>query len=254
MIVQAQVRRFTDEVVDSRKDDVLEEAPVALVYNGISHVVMMATPVDLKDFAYGFSLSEGIVDDVSGIFAVETAPAACGVEVNIEISQRYMSRLRERRRQMAGSSGCGLCGVEALEQLVTPINKVIPLHLEKSAVQASLAQLPEFQPLRSRTGASHVAAFCSTSGDIRFAFEDVGRHNALDKMLGHWARSPDPGFALVSSRASYEMVYKVCRLGFGALIAVSAPTSMAVDLAHQAGLNLIGFARPGRYQQYLSLC
>lgn len=253
MTLKAHVKRFENEAVINCSDEVVNESPVALSFNGINHAVMMATPSDLDEFARGFSLSEGIVETITDIRGIDSCSSDQGVEVNIEISPCRITMLRERRRQLAGRSGCGLCGVEALEHAIAPVDRVRALSLSSFAIQQSLEQLPLFQPLRSKTGASHAAAFCTPTGEILFAFEDVGRHNALDKMLGHWALEPEPGFALVSSRASYEMVFKVCRLGLGALVAVSAPTSMAVDLAQQAGLNLIGFARQGRYQQYLSV-
>lgn len=228
-------------------DEVIEEVPVALVFNGISHAVLLATPADLDDLALGFSLSEGILDSRGELYDLECFGAAHGIELRLEIASRRFADLKARRRNLAGRTGCGLCGVESLDALARPLAPVgaftpIPI----ASVTLGLAELPAWQHLREITGAVHAAAWIDRDGHIRALREDVGRHNALDKLLGHLAREGTDrrdGFVLVSSRASYEMVQKVAMLGIGCLVAVSAPTALAVKLATEAGVTLAGFAR-----------
>ncbi|MBY4675433.1 formate dehydrogenase accessory sulfurtransferase FdhD [Marinobacterium arenosum] len=235
-------------------DQVAEEYPVALVYNGISHVVMMASPCNLEDFALGFSLSEGILASPAELYSVELEPHDEGYEVQLTIAAGRMAALKERRRNLAGRTGCGLCGTESLQQAIRPISPVSAQPLPSDqAVQRALAQLADWQPLQALTGACHGAAWCDLAGEIRLVREDVGRHNALDKLVGAlYGQGIDPlqGFALVSSRASYEMVQKSAAVGIATLVAVSAPTALAIRQAEQAGVNLIGFARQGRHMIY----
>ncbi|BFM17168.1 formate dehydrogenase accessory sulfurtransferase FdhD [Maricurvus nonylphenolicus] len=237
-----------------RADTILEEAPVALVYNGISHAVMMITPEHMQDFALGFSISEGIVKDASEIYELEVKPDGLGYSVEMQISSQRFQALKEKRRNLTGRSGCGLCGTESLEQAIRPTPKVSAPELSDQAIQQSLQQLQLHQPLQQLTGASHGAAWCDLNGNILTLREDVGRHNALDKLIGALATQepPNNGFALISSRLSYEMVQKCCYAGIGALVAVSAPTSLAINMAQEAGLLLIGFGRRGRHVIYNS--
>ncbi|MBH8579235.1 formate dehydrogenase accessory sulfurtransferase FdhD [Bisbaumannia pacifica] len=238
---------------DAQQDLLALEVPVALVYNGISHAVMMATPADLEEFALGFSLSEGILAHPHECYDLEVQEEARGLTVHLTISSQRLAALKARRRNLAGRTGCGLCGTEALEQAIRPIPEVTAPSLNDAAIQRALAALSDHQPLQAATGATHAAAWCDAGGRIQLTREDVGRHNALDKLIGALARrggpSPD-GFALVSSRASYEMVHKCASTGIGALVAVSAATALAVAQAQQAGLLLAGFARPGRHLIY----
>lgn len=238
---------------DALQDLLALEVPVALVYNGISHAVMMATPADLEEFALGFSLSEGILAHPHECYDLEVHEEAQGLAVHLTISSQRLAALKDRRRNLAGRTGCGLCGTEALEQAIRPIPRVTAPPLSGAAIQRALAALSDHQPLQAATGATHAAAWCDAGGRIQLTREDVGRHNALDKLIGALARrggpSPD-GFALVSSRASYEMVHKCASAGIGALVAVSAATALAVAQAQQAGLLLAGFARPGRHLIY----
>nr|WP_311955434.1 formate dehydrogenase accessory sulfurtransferase FdhD [Halomonas garicola] len=228
------------------------EVPVALIYNGISHAVMMASPADLADFALGFSLSEGILAHPHECYDLTVHEESLGLAVHLEIATQRLVELKQRRRSLAGRTGCGLCGTESLEQAIQPIARVQAPPLSDSAIQRALTSLADHQPLQAATGASHGAAWCDTSGHIHLVREDVGRHNALDKLIG--ALSSDSrsegGFVLVSSRASYEMVHKSASAGIGALVAVSAATTLAVELAQEAGLMLVGFARPGRHVIY----
>ncbi|WP_144821054.1 formate dehydrogenase accessory sulfurtransferase FdhD [Marinobacter piscensis] len=240
------------------RDLVAEEVPVAMVYNGVSHAVMMASPCDLEDFALGFSLSEGILQRPDQLFSVEIKPGEDGIEVDMHIAGDCYARLREQRRNMAGRTGCGLCGTESLAHVVRTLERVAPQPLPSDmAVQDALKNLKKSQPLQLQTGATHGAAWCDSRGRIVRAREDVGRHNALDKLIGahireHGEQAFSNGFALISSRASFEMVQKSASVGIGNLVAVSAPTALAIREARESGMNLIGFARPGRHVIYTS--
>jgi FdhD protein len=228
-------------------DDVAEEVPVALQYNGISHAVMLATPLDLEDFAYGFSLSEGLVDRAEDLHDVEVEQVEQGIVLHIDIASRCLARLKERQRTLAGRTGCGLCGMQSLEQALPRCEqRVAPVRLDTAAVSCALDAMRARQALQSATGATHAAAWCTPRGEVRLLREDVGRHNALDKLIGALARDrvdATQGFFAVTSRASYEMVLKTVRAGVGALAAISAPTALAVHTAQAADLCLIGFAR-----------
>ena len=235
-------------------DTVIEEVPVALVYNGVSHAVMLATPADVADFALGFSLAEGILASPRELYGVEITHCANGIEAHLDIAAERFMQLKERRRSLAGRTGCGLCGVERLAAAVRqPAPVSSKPQVAGEAIMRALARLPEHQVLHGLTGGAHAAAWAGLDGDIVVAREDVGRHNALDKLIGALARegvAPDSGFVAVTSRASYEMVQKVAAFGAGLLVAVSAPTSFAVRMAHQANITLVGFARAGRLTFY----
>lgn len=234
-------------------DNLAQEVPVALVYNGISHAVMMATPADLHDFALGFSISEGILSHPTELHDIDVQTAGQGISVEMRIATQRLVELKERRRNLVGRTGCGLCGAESLSQAMRPVKSVTAVAVSATAIQRALTQLPQYQPLQALTGATHAAAWCNLNGDIVIAREDVGRHNALDKVIGALLTTHgdlSQGFVLISSRASYEMVQKSCAVGIGALVAVSAATSLAVDSARQANQLLIGFGRPDRHVIY----
>ena len=231
-------------------DVVIEEVPVALVYNGISHVVMMASPADLEDFALGFSLTEGIIQSRDEWFSADVQHGESGIEVQCHIHGEALHRLKERRRQLAGRTGCGLCGVESLEEAIRPLSPVHGYDVRDSAISNVVRAMDRSQPIAAATGAAHVAAWCAEDGTPLLAREDVGRHVALDKLIGAWREPFDNGFVFVSSRASYEMVHKAASVGIGALVAASAPTSLAIDWAKNTGLQLIGFARSDRHVRY----
>lgn len=234
------------------EDSVVVEVPVALAYNGISHAVMMATPEDLEDFALGFSLSEGIIEAPEELYECEQEQSELGISLQLRVSARREFALKAKRKRI-GVTSCGICGMESLAEASGPTSQVTAPELGAGAIQHALAELKEFQPLQAQTGASHAAAWCNLEGQIMLVREDAGRHNALDKMIGAILRAEfkvTDGFALVSSRASFEMVQKSCRAGIGALVAVSAPTSLAIERAHQAGQLLAGFAREGRHLVY----
>lgn len=239
-------------------DFVAQEVPVALVYNGISHAVMMASPANLEEFATGFSFTEGIIKSVDEILDIEVIAQPTGVELEITVSGRCFNNLKHIRRSLAGRTGCGICGRESLQQLAVEIRPVVPFFPEHGAIDRAVVDITAHQPLQMLAGGVHGAAWCDIAGNIQYLFEDVGRHNALDKLIGFQLikRCGDPcvspGFVLVSSRASYEMVQKSAIAGFGDLVSLSAATSEAVILAQKTKLNLIGFARPGRHISYNS--
>lgn len=240
---------------DHPTDDLIAgEVPVALTYNKASHVVMMATPADLEDFALGFSLTEGILSRPEELLAVRAIPREGGLELAMTVDAEAQERLSRQRRNLTGRTGCGLCGAESLEQAYRmPPRLEDRLRVSHAALQRAIGALSTHQPLQAATGAVHGVAWCSAAGEIIAAREDVGRHNALDKLIGHLARlhlDLGNGFALVSSRASYEMVYKTAVSGIELMAAVSAPTTLAVQMAKHCGLTLVGFARSGRHNVY----
>ncbi|MFZ7129373.1 formate dehydrogenase accessory sulfurtransferase FdhD [Avibacterium avium] len=245
-------QKGNDFLLEEREDNLAVETPVALVYNGISHTVMMCSPQDLEDFALGFSLTEGIIEKPADIYGIDVEETCNGIEVQIEIATRCFVALKERRRTLAGRTGCGICGTEQLDQ----IHKNLPiLHctyvLDISLLDDCLKKLHSAQQLGQQTGSTHAAAFFDLQGNLLAIREDVGRHVALDKLLGWHAKQPkQQGFVLISSRASYEMVQKVVSAGIECLVAISAATALAVQQAEQSQLTLIGFAREGRATVY----
>lgn len=239
------------DCVDVRAD-VIKEAAIALVYNGTSHAVMMATPTDLEDFAFGFSLGEGIVGAADELQVVEVLERGDGIVLEMTIPQLRSDALQTRQRRTLGVSGCGLCGSESLEAAMRPLPKVAerPLMAMTQIVEA-LHRLESLQTMNRASGGAHAAAWCDASGML--VREDVGRHCAFDKLVGALARSglnTRDGFALVSSRASYELVHKAATAGIGMLVAISAPTTAAIDLAERCGLCLIAFARGAQMNVY----
>jgi FdhD protein len=237
-------------------DTLAVETPVALVFNGVSHAVMMATPQDLGDFGLGFALSEGVIENPSECLDLQLLTHPQGVEVHMNITARSFAQLKQRRRMLEGRTGCGLCGIESLEQLglcrlPNRPKQAEPLHPDQ--VLRAFAALPRHQVLNAQTGACHAAAWATFDGELTHVREDVGRHNALDKLLGQRARdraSNQNGFVIVSSRASVELVSKCARLGVVALAAISAPTSLAVEIAERVGLQLYGFCRGEQVVHY----
>jgi FdhD protein len=225
-----------------------EEVPVALVYNGSTQAVMMATPSDLEDFATGFSLTEGIITRPAQIEELEIAPHAQGIEIQMWLSPDRAEALTTRRRAMAGPVGCGLCGIDSLEQATRPLPRVTARPgLTPAQITAATDALRAAQPLHDQTRAVHAAGFLTPDG-LTTAREDVGRHNALDKVIGALARAgtdPASGALVLTSRISIELVQKTALAGCGLLIAVSAPTSRAVAAAREAGITLAALARDG---------
>ena len=243
-----------EDLQHPQPDEVAEEVPVALVYNGISHVVMMASPKDLEHFAIGFSLSEGIIKSPQDIYAMDVVPSCNGLEVQVELSSRRFMGLKERRRALAGRTGCGVCGVEQLNDIGKPVQPLpFTQTFDLGHLDNALRHLPDFQPVGQLTGCTHAAAWVQPSGHLAGGHEDVGRHVALDKLLGRRAIEGEAwqqGAVLVSSRASYEMVQKSAMCSVEILFAVSAATTLAVEVAERCNLTLVGFCKPGRATVY----
>jgi FdhD protein len=222
------------------------EIPISLIYDDQPYAVMMGSPTDTEDLAYGFSLTEGIIRAAGDIRAVEVSALPKGLAVEIALAPGAAREHLGRRRAMAGRTSCGLCGVETVEQLPRAAKPACTAPIPARAVFAALAQLKQHQPLNALTRAAHAAAFCRHAGDIHAVREDVGRHNALDKLIGALLRagvSPHDGFILVTSRASFEMVEKTAIFGAATLAAISAPTSLAIERAQALGLTLAAIAR-----------
>ncbi len=241
-----QALRLSEDARTAHDDRVIVEAPVALLYNGESFAVMMATPESLEDFALGFALSEGIVATSAEFRLVDTVRHDAGIALHAAIPQACFDALQERRRGLEGRSGCGLCGVESLQAAMRPVPRVAtPRPVAAARIRDALAALSQSQPLNARSGGVHAAGFAY--GAELLVREDVGRHNALDKLIGAMAGQPacDPsqGFLVITSRASYEIVHKAATAGIGVVVAISAPTDLAIRTADVAGVTLIAFAR-----------
>jgi len=257
-LVAAEVVAYRDGRAEAKHDWLIDEVPVALVFNGISYAVMLASPTDLEDFARGFALSEGLVAGPHEIYGIDVEPVGegtgRGVEVRLDVASAAEFRLKERRRNLAGRTGCGLCGTESLDQVLRPVAKVVSsIAITPSAVALALTTMAAAQPLQRVSGAAHAAAWCSPDGQMRLVREDVGRHNALDKLIGAMVSRQTEmqrGFITITSRASVEMVQKTATMGVGLLAAVSAPTALAVRLANDSGVALAGFARGGDFVCY----
>ena len=236
------------------EDVVAEEVPVALIYNGISHAVMLASPSDLEDFALGFSIAEGIVENKSDVYGIEIIHQTNGIELQIDIASACFQSLKDKRRNLLGRTGCGLCGAENLDQALRLPEKKIAhlLTISDSAMIKALQSIEASQTLQKKTGATHACAWVNERGVIQIVREDVGRHNALDKLIGAIKRRDmtEQGFVITTSRASYEMVQKTVMLGASMLIAISAPTGLAIRSALKYGVCLVGFARAPEYVIY----
>jgi FdhD protein len=235
-------------------DRVAVEAPVAFLYNCEAHAVMMASPRDLVDFGFGFSISEGIVADVNEVLSVGAAPKGRGMSLSIEIPEERAKALGSRKRNLEGRTGCGLCGIAEIGQALRPLERIVDTAaIEEAAIVRALAALPGQQTLNRDCGATHAAALASRDGRLLCVREDVGRHNALDKLIGAAARGrfdPTEGFIVLTSRCSMEMVQKTVTFGCPILVAVSAPTSLAIELAEAANLTVAAFARGDRFNLY----
>lgn len=251
----AQVTAWRGAAASTQADWLAEEVPVALVVNGISHAVMLASPSDLDDFALGFGLTEGWLAHAGELYGLETHGVADGIELHLEVSSACAWRLKQRRRSLAGRTGCGLCGTESLAQVrqaVAPV-PVPARRLAPMALARAQRGLRSVQARQQLTGATHAAAWCLPDGQVALAREDIGRHNALDKLVGAMSRAGlrgADGFICITSRASFEMVQKTAMAGVGVLAAVSAPTAMAVDCARACGIALAGFVRGDDFVAY----
>ncbi len=223
------------------------EVPVALEFDGEAYAVMMLTPADLEDFAVGFALSERIITRANEIARIDVRYGSRGIGVDVRLEKEHSHRLAERRRSLPGQSGCGLCGLTSIEEALPQLEPLTAApRLSSAALFKALSALPARQTLNLETGAVHAAAFCSADGEILAVREDVGRHNAFDKVTGHLARNgidPASGFALLTSRCSYELVQKAVLARIPLLAAISAPTELAVSIARETRLTLIALAR-----------
>lgn len=252
------IKKWKDGSIVEASDCLAEEVPIALVYNGVSHAVMLATPQDLEDFALGFSLTEGILQHKSELYAIEIVQQPNGIELQLNIAAERFVSLKERRRSMAGRTGCGLCGAENLAQVMRlpqAAANIIAAPIEIihwQSVQNAYANIQPLQALQQATGATHACAWADAQGNISLLREDVGRHNAMDKLIGALAKNPPKtaGFVLTTSRASYEMVQKVASVGINMLAAISAPTGLAVRIAETYNVTLLGFVRQNQHVIY----
>lgn len=233
---------------DSIERTVIIEAPVAIEYNGIGYAVMMATPIDLEDFATGFSLSEGLIDRAGQIMAIDTHKADLGLIVRIQLPPENAEKVFARARQRVSESSCGLCGMDNLEEVMRPLPPITAqIDVGDAAIFAALSSLRAHQTLNAATGSAHAAAFCAPDGSIIMTREDVGRHNAFDKLIGALARAEQDigaGFVLLTARCSLELVQKAILANCPVLVTISAATDLAIDMAAKYGLRLISLARP----------
>jgi FdhD protein len=231
-----------------------EETPIALTYNRSAYAVMLATPADLDDFGLGFSLTEGIVRSAAEIEELDIVPTDAGIELRMWLAPELADSMTQRQRRLAGPSGCGLCGLESLADAVrTPPRIASAARFDTTAIHTAMAALPAAQRLNQQTHAVHAAAFWHPQRGLVALREDVGRHNALDKLVGALARdgvAVAEGLLLLSSRISVEMVQKAAMLGAPVVVAVSAPTALAVRIAEQAGITLVGIARADGFEVF----
>lgn len=254
--VTRRVDRYRHGEHEQTTDAITEEVPVAMVYNDVPFAVMMVTPLDLEDFALGFSLSEGLVAKPEELQSIDVHPRLEGVELAMRVASDAVEQRAgsSGERLLPGRSGCGLCGARMLEDAVrhpAPVGE--GPRIEASALERALDTLRVAQPVNLATGSVHAAAWVDVQGTIVMVREDVGRHNALDKLIGAMVKAridPQRGFLLVTSRASYEMVTKAASAGMTLMAAISAPTALAIHLAESTHMTLVGFARPGSYVVY----
>lgn len=257
------VQQYRLSQLAAKTDVVAEEVPVALVYNGISHAVMLATPQDLEEFALGFSLTEGIIESANDVYGIEVTAQANGFAVQMDISSACFSNLKDKRRNMTGRTGCGLCGSESLDQALHLPNEIAAIYanfkkntltVRAETLSAAFKNIRDQQKIQALTGATHASALVNEVGEIVLLREDVGRHNALDKLIGAVKKSDEDfspqHFVMTTSRASYEMVQKTVSAGLPMLAAISAPTGLAVRVAEQYGLTLVGFTREHSFVVY----
>ncbi len=254
IVKQTKIVRYKNgQPMSDEQDFLIGETPVALEYNGIAYTVMMCTPTDLEEFAIGFSLTEGIIDHSRDIHDIEIKPVCDGITLSVTVANRCLNRLKEKRRSLTGMTGCGICGAEKLEGVVRTTQPVANhAQFKVEDLDVALSTLTSGQQYNQLTGASHAAAYISSDGKLEAIFEDVGRHIALDKLIGWITKNhkSQQGAILVTSRASFEMVQKVASCGIEILLAVSAATSMAVELADKLNVTLCGYCRPGRVNVY----
>jgi FdhD protein len=251
---QSSVERWQGSEYNTQTDYIAEEVPVSLVYNGTPHVVMLMTPANLEDFALGFSITEGIILQPEEILSTHVYNRSNGIEVRLEIPENRFCNIADKGRNLTGRTGCGLCGASTLEQAVRYPNPVVSgLKLPMSELISALTAIGHQQPINKLTGAVHAAAWALPGQGIQYVREDVGRHNALDKIIGlllRLGKNPAEGYVVITSRASFEVAQKAASVGISLLAAMSAPTGLAIRIAEETGLTLIGFARQNQQVVY----
>jgi len=253
-LLRVDTRQWHAGSFEERTEQVVEETPVVIVYNAIPHVVMMATPRDLEDFGLGFSVTEELIRSPADLQRIEIVKYSQGIEVQATVSTECEAVIASRARRLSGRTGCGICGSDSIEGVLKTLHPVAPgVVVSTGAIERAFQSLVDHQQLNASAGAVHAAGWASLEGEILVAREDVGRHNALDKLIGALLRAgvtPEEGFVVVTSRASFEMAQKATVFGARLLAAISGPTGLAVRVAEQAGLTLVGFARQGRMTVY----
>ena len=253
-LLEVQAREWSAGTVVDRPQQIVEETPVVIVYNAIPHVVMMATPTDLEDFVLGFSVTEELIRAPSDLHAVNVVRYGQGIEVQATVDEACEAVIASRARRLSGRTGCGICGSDSIDAVMkSPHSVRAGRPVRPAAIEAALQALAARQQLNALSGAVHAAAWVRVDGTVDEVREDVGRHNALDKLIGALLRrgaDPETGFVLVTSRASFEMVQKAAVFGAPLLAAISGPTGLAVRVAEQSGMTLVGFARGDRLTIY----
>jgi FdhD protein len=253
-LLELPARRWQAGEQSERLETVAEETPVAIVYNGIPHVVMMATPQDLEDFALGFSITEELIGSPADLQHVEWIRYSQGIEIQATVAAACAEVIASRTRRLTGRTGCGICGADSVTAVLKQLHPVEGSKaISPAAIQTALESLASRQALNAAAGAVHAAGWADIDGTVKLVREDVGRHNALDKLIGALLRqgtNPRDGFVVVTSRASFEMVQKTTVFGATLMAAVSGPTGLAIRIAQQAGLTLVGFARGDRHTVY----
>jgi FdhD protein len=253
-LLEKEAIRWGREGPRAGMESIAEETPVAIAYNGQAHVVMMATPQDLEEFALGFSLTEELIRAPRDFLGVEVVRYGQGVELQVSVAAECQAVIAARSRRLSGRTGCGICGAESFAAVMKQVHTVAAgPAISAAAIHRAVAMLPARQTLNAAAGAVHAAAWATLDGEVTLVREDVGRHNALDKLIGALTRAetePRSGFVVVTSRASFEMVQKTTVLGAPLMAAISGPTGLAVRLAQQSGLTLVGFCRPERFTVY----
>jgi formate dehydrogenase accessory protein FdhD len=253
-LLEVTAREWRDGSVEERPQQIVEETPIVIVYNAIPHVVMMATPADLEDFVLGFSITEELIRTPADLRDVKVVRYGQGIEVQASIDEACEAVVASRARRLSGRTGCGICGSDSIDAVMKTLHTVpAGQPVKPDAIAAALEALATRQTLNAASGAVHAAAWGRLDGTVEEVREDVGRHNALDKLIGALLRrdaDPERGFILVTSRASFEMVQKAAIFGSPLLVAISGPTGLAVRVAEQSGMTLVGFARGERLTVY----
>jgi len=253
-LLQHKVRRWEQREAVERIEPVAEEVPVTIAYNRIPHAVMMATPADLEDFALGFSITEELIGSPSELKTLEVVRYSRGIELLASVSDEVAAAVKERTRRLTGRTGCGICGADSVAAVFKELRPVAPgAVVTVDAIHKALLALNERQTYNAATGTVHAAAWATAQGELQDVREDVGRHNALDKLIGALLKrdlDARSGFVVLTSRASFEMIQKVTVLGAPLMAAISGPTGLAIRIAQQAGVTLVGFARPDRLSVY----